>query len=121
MSTRQQGEQGERIASNYLENKGLKFLDSNWYCKVGEIDLIMQEGPVRVLVEVRRRAPTAYGSAEETVNLNKQKKLLKAAKAYQQRENYWGDLRFDVVTVVMDEGSDDTDALINHIPDAFGE
>lgn len=110
------GAEGERIAKEYLKNNGLIFLAANWNCKVGEIDLIFADGDVRVLVEVRTRSNTTFGDGDETVFIQKQKKLIRAAKYYQQKENYWGDIRFDVVSIILDTGTTPT---ITHIPDAF--
>ena len=110
------GAEGERIAKEYLEGIGLTFVTANWKCKVGEIDLIFTDGDVRVLVEVRTRSKTTFGNGDETVFIQKQKKLIRAAKYYQQKENYWGDIRFDVVSIILDAGITPT---ITHIPDAF--
>lgn len=110
------GTEGERIAKEYLENIGLKFLTANWRCKMGEIDLIFTDADVRVFVEVRARSNTTFGDGDETVFVQKQKKLIRAAKYYQQKENYWGDIRFDVLSIEFDA---DALPIIDHIPDAF--
>lgn len=114
--TRARGNEGEAAARNFLEQKGLTFVTANWNCKGGEIDLIMDEGEVRVLVEVRLRRKTSYGQGEETVGWQKQRKLLRAAQWYQQKEGYWGDLRFDVVSILWTPGSK---PVFDHIRDAF--
>jgi len=89
---------------------------NNWSCKTGEVDLIMRDGECLVFVEVRLRQPTSYGEGFETVAHNKQRKLIRTALYYQQKENYWGDIRFDVVSIVMrEEGS----PVIEHIEHAF--
>lgn len=115
-STAEQGKKAEILASQYLENKGLKLITTNWRCKVGEIDLVMQDGSTRVLVEVRARRRTSYGQGLDTVAWQKQQKLIRTARYYQQKERYWGDIRFDVVSVLHQPG---ISPLIEHIPDAF--
>lgn len=115
-STQARGQAGEQIARRYLEQHGFRFITANWRCKVGEIDLIMQDGSTRVLVEVRLRKPTYYGTGYETVAWQKQQKLLRAARYYQQKEHYWRDLRFDVVSISQ---SDNQEPHIEHIKDAF--
>lgn len=110
------GAEGERIAKQFLEDAGLIFLQSNWSCKVGEIDLIFSDTDTRVLVEVRTRSSTGFGDGDETVFIQKQRKLIRAAKYYQQKEHYWGDIRFDVVSIVLDAN---TPPVITHITDAF--
>jgi len=72
----------------------------------------------RVLVEVRLRARTLFGEGVETVGWQKQQKLRRAAQWYQQERDFWGDMRFDVVSIVDAPG---TEPVITHVPDAFGE
>lgn len=107
---------GERIAKEFLERAGLIFLASNWRCKVGEIDLIFKDDDIRVLVEVRTRSKTIFGEGDETVLWQKQKKLIRAAKYYQQKEGYWGNVRFDVISITLEPGKP---PLLTHIQDAF--
>ncbi len=114
--TKHRGAEGERIAKEYLEGKGLIFLTANWWCKVGEIDLIFRDDDTRVMVEVRTRSKTIYGEGDETVLYQKQKKLIRAAKYYQQKEKYWGDIRFDVISITLMPGIPPS---IEHIPNAF--
>jgi putative endonuclease len=71
-----------------------------------------------VMVEVRTRRETFYGGGAETVFWQKQQKLLRAAQFYQQKEGWWGDIRFDVVSITLPESGE---PVIEHIPDAFGE
>lgn len=112
------GARGERLAQLYLEGLGYQTVAVNWRCKAGEIDLVMDDPKdgCRVLVEVRLRAPTTFGSGEETVAREKQRTLIRAAKIYQQKENFWGFMRFDVVAVTADRR-----VKIEHIEDAFME
>ena len=113
------GRLGEERACKYLEKKGLILTHKNYRCKFGEVDLIMNDGDVRVFVEVRLRAPTLYGSGHETVSYQKQQKIIKTARFYQQKEDYWGDVRFDVVSI--EKNQDTGEEKIEHITDAFGE
>lgn len=115
-TTRARGTTGETLAREYLEKKGYKFLTANWLVKAGEIDLIMQDGDTRVLVEVRLRAPTSYGTGYDTVAWQKQQKLIRTARWYQQAENYWGNIRFDVISIIdIPNGTPE----IEHITHAF--
>lgn len=111
------GNVGEQLARQYLEDQGLTFLDANWSCKTGEIDLVMQDPDgTRILVEVRLRQPTTYGAGLDTVAHIKKKKLIRTAKYYQQKEDYWGNIRFDVVSIILHPNQETN---IEHIPHAF--
>ncbi|TMR21000.1 YraN family protein [Nonomuraea turkmeniaca] len=62
------GKQGEQIAVIYLEAKGMKILERNWRCRYGEIDIIAEDGPTLVVVEVKTRSSRSHGTALESVN-----------------------------------------------------
>lgn len=115
-STTNRGAAGELLARHYLEKKGWKHLASNWRCKVGEFDLVMQHGSTRVFVEVRLRQPTSFGEGLETIGWQKQRKLVRCAQFYQQKENYWGNCRFDVISISQPNNGEPT---IIHIENAF--
>ncbi|MES3007797.1 MAG: YraN family protein [Pseudomonadota bacterium] len=76
------GEQQEKIAASYLMEQGLQLICMNYRCKLGEIDLIMRTAQELVFVEVRYRKSNAFGSAVESVDLRKQRKLWRTAQSY---------------------------------------
>lgn len=111
------GQRGEDLARAHLEKKGYAFVEANWRCKAGEIDVILwAPDKTLVFVEVRTRQPTEFGLGYETVAGQKQKKLIRAAKWYIQKKKYWDDARFDVVSII-DDGSESPQ--IEHIEYAF--
>lgn len=95
----QSGDAGEQRALDYLLKQGLQFVERNFRCKGGEIDLVMREGPVLVFVEVRRRAIGRFGDAAASVTAAKQARLLHAAQVYLQRQGSEPACRMDVVTI----------------------
>jgi putative endonuclease len=78
----EQGKYAERLALKFLKKKGLKYITSNFRCKLGEIDLIMEHRKSLVFIEVRYRKNLAHGHPGETVTTHKQKKLIKTAEFY---------------------------------------
>ena len=76
---RTQGKRAEQLAKAYLQTRGLEFIQANYHCRMGELDLVMREADSLVFVEVRLRRSTAYGSAAESVTRSKQDKLWQAA------------------------------------------
>lgn len=99
MQTRLQGQLAEDKACEYLQKQGLKCLLRNYQCKMGEIDLIMQDTQDIVFVEVRLRSYKQFGDALESVTYYKQQKLIKAALHYLHRYNLAEKVacRFDVI------------------------
>ncbi|GAB4331771.1 MAG: YraN family protein [Candidatus Abyssubacteria bacterium] len=104
-TTSDRGARGEEHAVRALKKQRYRILDRNFRTPVGEIDIIAQEGPCLVFVEVRTRASIHYGLPQETVIERKQRRLSKAAKWYLQRNRLDNSqCRFDVVAIVMDNG-----------------
>lgn len=89
----------EEAARDYLVHQGLQWVESNFRCRLGEIDLIMRDKEYLVFVEVRARASSSHGGALESITYHKQKKLLKTASFYllTRRLQDKNPARFDVV------------------------
>jgi len=114
MVTREIGQQAEQYACEYLENQGLKLLARNYRCALGEIDLIMRdEQNTVVFIEVRKRSHPHFATAIESVTHNKQRKIIKTATHYLQKQNWFDKVtcRFDIVGLSKDE--------VEWIKDAF--
>ena len=110
------GSLGEQQACDYLKSQGLTLVMSNYSCRMGEIDHIMQDGDCLVFVEVRTRASNAFGGALASVTYSKQQKLIKTAMLYltiHKRHNQQP-IRFDVLSM---EG---VPAVITWVKNAFG-
>ncbi len=100
-SKRKIGKQFEQQACRYLLKQGLKLKEKNANFRVGEIDLIMQDGEYLVFIEVRFRGEKAFGGAAASVDRRKQQKLIKAAQLYLLKHfaNQPPPCRFDVVAI----------------------
>src|SRR3954471_10442339 len=70
---------GERLAARHLTEQGLVVLDRNWRCPSGEIDLVLRDGDVLVVCEVKTRSSDACGSPHEAVNAAKLERLKRLA------------------------------------------
>lgn len=97
--SRELGAQAEAQAESYLKGLGWKILAKNFVSKVGEIDLIAQDGDVVVFVEVRSRAASDFGAPEETISLPKRRRIIKTAQFYIARRALDCEMRFDVVAI----------------------
>ena len=110
--------QAELFACRHLQQQGLTLVTRNFRCKVGEIDLVMQQGDTIVFVEVRYRKSDRYGSAAESVDFRKQRKLINTALFFMQKYDprLQRPYRFDVVAI---EGEPPHDARVKWISPAF--
>jgi putative endonuclease len=73
------GEYGESLAARHLEKQGMVVLDRNWRCDLGEIDLVLRDGRVLVVCEVKTRSSLAFGSPLEGVTVRKAARLRRLA------------------------------------------
>ena len=61
------GAYGERVAEEHLVAQGMTLLDRNWRCAEGEIDLVLRDGVVLVVCEVKTRTSTLNGTPHEAI------------------------------------------------------
>jgi len=112
------GRFGEEKAAERLASIGYKILARNFRCRLGELDLVAQQGRFIVFVEVKLRKNTAYGTAAEFVTASKQRKVFLAAQFYLQKHPTSLQPRFDVIEVYAPQGTEG-EIRINHIENAF--
>ena len=118
MITKNIGDFGETAAANYLKEKGYIFLDKNFSCRFGEIDIIMLDKGTTVFIEVKTRKSSSYGYASEFVDYRKQQRIRKTCISYTHSEDV--DMRFDIVEVYykISDGKPYVTEF-NHIENAF--
>lgn len=93
------GKRAEDEALAYLERNGLIFVERNFSCRGGEIDLVMRDANGLVFVEVRQRSDAAYGGAAASIDAGKQGRVVHAAQVYLQRFKSPPACRIDVVAI----------------------
>lgn len=124
-TTHSQGKIAEELALTRLQQAGLEHVESNFYSRFGEIDLVMIEPgktDYLVFIEVRYRKNQSYGAAIESIDTKKQQKLIKTAEYYLLKnpiaQKY--PIRFDVVLLSsIDKLNVDLSKQINWIKNAF--
>lgn len=109
------GDLAEALVADYLQARGLRLLERNYRCRMGEIDLILAEGTILVFVEVRLRRRSDFGGAAASITAAKRQRILRAARHYLSGKPE-PVCRFDAV--LLDALSADR---IEWIKDAFGE
>jgi putative endonuclease len=110
------GKEGERVAEQYLKNKGYKLVERNYRCPVGELDLIVLDRRVVVFVEVKTRSGHGYGSPLEAVEFRKQRKMIQVAQYFlNAKKLHQRDARFDVVGISWPG----REPVVEHVENAF--
>ncbi|MBP6385822.1 MAG: YraN family protein [Pseudarcicella sp.] len=109
------GEQGEGIASSYLQENGYEILERNFRFEKAEIDIIAQKGKFLVFVEVKTLTNTQFGMPELAVDKQKEKNISRAALHYIYSQDWKQEIRFDIIAIVIDAGK----YQLEHFVDAF--
>ena len=110
------GALGEKIALEYLLEKNYQILETNWVCGHKEVDIIAKDGDTIVFVEVKTRHSKCLVDPEITVDSYKQRHLIWAANSYVNRYQYDNDVRFDIISIIVNPNNE---KKIEHIEDAF--
>ncbi len=98
------GRRGEDLAHRYLRSKGLTILARNYRPSAGdtEVDIVARDGEVVVFVEVKSRTSADFGAPERAIDHEKQKHIVRAARAYATRADIeWNQVRFDTISIVF--------------------
>jgi putative endonuclease len=115
------GDRGERLAVRYLRRQGYGILARQSRNRIGEIDIIAQDGEWIVFVEVKTRSDNGKGLPVEAVTPAKQRQLTRAALAWLRRQ---GRLefrsRFDVIAIQWRAGAEPVIEHYRHAFDAQG-
>jgi len=100
-STFSKGKYYECKARDFLKKQGFKNFQFNFHSRYGEIYLIAIDRDTLVFIEVRYRKKVDHGSAAATVNFHKQKKIIKTAQHFLQKNGLTNKMpcRFDVIGI----------------------
>ncbi len=118
------GQFGEETAARHLTAGGLRILERNWrpvdmgkHGLRGELDIVAREGDALVIVEVKTRSGTRFGSPAEAVTPLKAARIRRLAVAYlsSHPDCSPGSIRFDVVGILRTRSG----LLVEHLRDAF--
>ncbi len=108
----------EDLALKHLHRHGLKLIERNFSCRLGELDLIMRSDSCLIIAEVRYRKNLQYGGAAATVSHTKQQRIIRATQTYLQKHPQLKQLpvRFDVIAM----SGELTAPKIEWLENAFG-
>ena len=99
MEARELGRFGEERAAHYLRLHGYRIVETNYACRLGEIDLIARKGRYLVFVEVKLRKSGDFAAAREFVTRGKQQRILSTAAVYLAQNETELQPRFDVLEI----------------------
>ncbi|NQX80660.1 MAG: YraN family protein [Flavobacteriaceae bacterium] len=109
------GKEGEKMAVEYLLEKGYIILEKNWRYLKAEVDIIAQINEVLVIVEVKTRSSDYWNTPEKAVGYKKINMLMTAIDYYVQKKDMDVEVRFDIIAIIKNKKA----FYINHIENAF--
>lgn len=113
------GQWGEDQAAEWLRQRGWRIVARNFRCRMGEVDIIAEDGRYLAFVEIKLRKDGQYGAACEAVTLSKQRKLRTTAEYYLMCRPTDLQPRFDVAEVYAPQGMRTERPDIYYIENAF--
>jgi len=97
------GREGESAAIAFLKENGYRILEKNSRFKLGEIDVIAEQGGVIVFIEVKARMDHEFGHPFDALTPTKQKKIIQTTQSFLvQKRIPDKSMRFDVVALTLD-------------------
>lgn len=107
------GRYGEDVAERFLRGQGLVLLDRNWRCDEGELDLVLREGEVLVVCEVKTRTSLAAGTPHEAITAEKLARLKRLGERWAQARGLRPpETRIDLVAVLRPRRGP---AVVDHV------
>lgn len=109
------GKEGERMAQEFLVDKGYEILEKNYRYLKAEVDIIALNDGILAVVEVRARSNDRIIPIAETITPKKIKLLVAAADHYVTENELDVEVRFDVITILKNRKL----FKIDHLESAF--
>ena len=116
------GDKGQKHAEDYLQQAGYAILATGYRRQRCEIDIIARKDTYTVFIEVKTRRSLRYGAPREAVTPAKQRHIIQAAWAYVAEQGLTGDMRFDVIEVIVSKQANQenqNEYQIEHLANAF--
>jgi len=114
------GRAGEGHARRYLEGRGYAFVEANWRCPFGELDLVMRDGEELVFVEVKLRSGESTGRADDAVSAAQARRLLVSGENYVASHTEWAAKIWRIDLVAIERGVDGAIDALRHYENAVG-
>jgi len=113
--TKDLGQKGEDLATEFLKKNGYKILFRNWVWGKNEIDIIAEKDDIVAFVEVKTRNEEFLGGIGSAISRDKRNAIIFAAEGYIKRYGIDKDSRFDIIAIIMnDQGTN-----LDHYEGAF--
>lgn len=99
--SRAKGDKAEEKALSFLQQKGFRIIEHNFYSRFGEIDIIALRDGIMHFIEVK--SANNFEVAIANITSTKLSKIIKTADVYMKKTAYDGEYSFDAVIVVGED------------------
>ena len=95
------GRAGEGVAADYLRDRGYRVIESNYRCRLGEIDIVVVKGDEVVFVEVKTWDHYGVQSLEWAIDGHKQRRIIGGTRHFLMGHSEYAafGVRYDVIFV----------------------
>ena len=101
-SHNQLGKDGEKLAEQFLREKGYEIMHKNWRYSYYEIDIIACCGNILHIIEVKTLNKTSLGYPEDSVTKRKFKRILNAAEEFLYQHPEYRHVQYDILAITTD-------------------
>lgn len=119
MNTSLLGRWGESLVAEELRRRGCRVVASGYRTRFGEIDLIAEDGPYLLFVEVKLRKSDRFAPGRAFVDRGKQERIRTTAEIYLSQNPTKRQPRFDVAEVYAPQGTATAQPKIVYLENAF--
>jgi len=95
------GKLGEKLAEDFLIDKGYTILHRNWRHSYYEIDIVALKDQLPHFIEVKTRSSNEFGEPEESVSKKKIRFLLQAADEFLFRNPQYTNFQIDILSITI--------------------
>jgi putative endonuclease len=95
----QTGVIGEKMAAEYLSQKGFTILHQNWRHSHWEVDIIASLKDTLHFIEVKTRRTRKFGNPEDDVTKKKIENLINASEEFLFLNPQWKKIQFDILSI----------------------
>ncbi|WP_106792848.1 YraN family protein [Aquimarina sp. Aq78] len=109
------GKKGEKMAVDFLIEKGYTILERNYRYLKHEVDIIARKENTVVAVEVKTRSTPEFGNPQDFVKPKQIQSLVKVIDHYVTDQDLDVEVRFDIIAIIKNK----LGTRIEHLEDAF--
>ena len=111
----QLGKKGEKLAVDFLLDKGYDIVEQNYRFDKAEVDIIAKKNQTLAIIEVKTRSTSDFGDPQNFLKPKQIQRIVKAVDEYVLVNNLDVEIRFDIIAIVKENKG----FSIEHLENAF--